>query len=424
MPPFVRACFLWSLLASGGPSANAGNWPHWRGPQDNGSTETIISPTNWSSETGLLWKADLPGKGCSTPIIWQKQIFLTGPVNGEDALLSFDWSGKQLWQTTLGRENSGKNVHGSGSNPSPVTDGKSLFVFFKSGHFAALDFSGHIQWKTDLIARFGKDTLYWDYGTSPVLTETDVVLARLHHGDSYLAAFDKQTGDLHWKVARNYQTALEGDHSYATPLLIKEGGKEALLVLGGEHLTAHDASDGKLMWECGGFNPEAKKNWVPVASPVIAGDIAIVPYGRGAQLHGIRLGGHGDVSATHRAWLRQDCGSFVSTPAEYNGRVYLLHDHGPERGMVECLEPNTGKTIWRESLPKGSAEYYASPLVAEGKLYAAREDGTVFVASIAPNFGLLSENAMDEPIIASPIAADGRLFIRAEKHLFCIGSQN
>jgi outer membrane protein assembly factor BamB len=365
----------------------------------------------------------LPGKGCSTPIVWQHQIFVTAPVGDEDALLALDWSGRELWRTTFGAERSGKNAHGSGSNPSPVTDGESIYVFFKSGHFAALDLNGKIRWQTDLVQRFGRDNLYWDFGTSPVLTEHDVIIARLHHGDSYVAAFAKKTGELRWKVARNYETALEGDHSYATPLLIHSQGKEALLILGGEHLTAHDAADGAVIWSCADFNPSAKKNWVPVASPVVAGDMAIVPYGRGSQLHGIKLGGHGDVTATHRAWLRQDSGSFVSTPACYQGRVYVLRDHGPERGTLDCLDPATGKTFWRGTFPKTGAEYYSSPVVAGGKLYAAREDGVVFVASIIDQFSLLAENAMGESIIASPVPVENRLLIRGEQTLFCIGAK-
>src|SRR3954465_9598020 len=137
------------------------NWPHWRGPLDQGSSETGTYPAWFSPTSNCVWKAALPGKGCSTPIVWAKQIFLTCPVNGEDGLLAYDWSGKPLWQTTLGPERSGKNAHGSGSNPSPVTDGTRIFVFFKSGHFAAIDFQGKIVWRTDLVARYGRDNLYW-----------------------------------------------------------------------------------------------------------------------------------------------------------------------------------------------------------------------------------------------------------------------
>jgi outer membrane protein assembly factor BamB len=409
------------LLAIGhAMAATQSNWPHWRGPQDNGSTDSGSYPTKWNATSNVLWTADLPGKGCSTPIVWDRQIFLTAPTDGQDAILAFDWSGKLQWQTTLGPERSGKNAHGSGSNPSPVTDGRRVFVYFKSGDLATLNFEGKILWQANLVERYGRDTLYWDYGTSPVLTEKDVVIARMHHGDSYVAAFDKSTGALHWKVTRNYTTPIEGDHSYATPILIHSSGREALMILGGEHLTAHDAADGSLLWSCGDFNPQAKANWVPVGSPVISGDIAVVPYGRGARLHGILLGGSGDVTATRRIWLRDDTGSFVSTPAAAGGRIYLLHDHGADRGTLECIYAATGKSLCKGELPRGSAEFYASPVVADGKVYCAREDGVVFVARCDDKFELLAENDMGEPIIASPVPVSNRLFIRTEKHLFCI----
>ncbi|MGE5609334.1 MAG: PQQ-binding-like beta-propeller repeat protein, partial [Bacillota bacterium] len=253
------------------------NWPRWRGPHDNGSSELGTYPVKWDAAKNLLWKVTLPGKGCSTPIVYGRRIFLTAPVNGQDAVVAFDWSGKTLWQTIVGAERKGKHPNGSGCNPSPITDGQGIFVYFKSGNVARMEMDGKLAWKTNLQARFGKDTLYWDIGTSPVLTEKDVVVAVMHHGESYLAAFDKLTGELHWKVARNYQTAEEGDHSYATPIVFRHKGKEALLVLGGEHLTAHDAADGKVLWFCGGFNPQGKSNWVPVASPILVGDIAVVP---------------------------------------------------------------------------------------------------------------------------------------------------
>jgi len=159
------------------------NWPHWRGPLDNGCADGGTYPVKWDVEK-VRWKTSLPGKGCSTPIIWDQRIYLTAPVNGLDAVLAFDWSGKSLWETKFGRENAGRHRNGSGSNASPATDGKAVFVYFKSGTFAALDFDGKVRWQTNLVDRFGPDTLYWDHGTSPVLTEKYVVMARMHHGES------------------------------------------------------------------------------------------------------------------------------------------------------------------------------------------------------------------------------------------------
>jgi outer membrane protein assembly factor BamB len=419
------ASILVLLLSLGGvfaADADQTVWPSWRGPADNGVASNGNYPTHWDEGKNLVWKASLPGKGCSTPAIWNKHIFVTAGADGRDAVLAFDWSGKLLWQTELGTERPGKHRNGSGSNASPVTDGKSVFVYFKSGDLAALDFAGKILWQTNLVEAFGKDTLFWDHGTSPVLTQSDVIMARMHHGESWLAAFDKASGALKWKVARNYETPTENDHSYATPLVLRQNDQEAILVWGAEHLTAHSARDGKLLWSCGNLNPASAKNWPAVATPVVVGDVAVVPFGRSdrgqALLYGIKLNGKGDVTKTHRVWQRADTGTFVPSPTEYQGRVYLVRD----RGQVECLDPDTGKTIWNDAFPKASANFYSSPVVANGKLYAAREDGVVFVASIGDKFELLAENPMHDRLIASPVLLADRIFLRGEKSLYCIGA--
>lgn len=414
---------LWLFLAGAaarGAEGLDGNWPRWRGPQDQGSgAPNATLPTQLSGPQNLLWKAALPGKGCSTPIVWERRIYLSAPVEGQDAVLAFDGEGRLLWQTVLGPERKGKHRNGSGSNPSLAADGQGLFAYFKSGLLARLDLAGGVTWKTGLQERFGQDSLFWDIGSSPVLTKQDVVVAVMHHGNSFLAAFDKATGAVHWKVARNYETPLEGDHSYATPIVLPKDGQEIVLVWGALHLTAHRAEDGQILWSCGDFNPEATTYWPAVSSAVVAGDMVVVPYGRGARLHGIRLGGTGDVTATHRAWLRKDTGSFVPTPSVSQGRVYLLRD----RGEMECIDAGTGKTVWSGALPKDGSNYYASPLVAGGHVYAAREDGVVFVARVEGKFEVVSENDMGERIIASPVAVANRLLLRGEKNLFCLGTK-
>ena len=181
------------------------NWPHWRGPHNNGSITSGNYPVKWDPEK-VLWKIDIPGKGISTPIVWDKKIYLTTGTKGSDTVLAFDWSGKQIWQRQLGPESAGKHKNGSGSNPSAVTDGSAVFVFFKSGNFAALELDGSIRWKKNLFEQYGKDNRYYSFGTSPVLTKKYVVIAEMHDGESWLAAFDKVTGKLAWKVPRNYTT--------------------------------------------------------------------------------------------------------------------------------------------------------------------------------------------------------------------------
>lgn len=425
--PLIATPFIWLaalLLAAGAgePRAGAADWPNWRGPRNNGSAEAGNYPANWKDPTTLLWKTPLPGVGCSTPVIWNRRIFLTAPCDGHDALLAFDWAGKPLWQAKLGIETKGKHRNESGSNPSPTTDGKAVFVCFRSGNFAAVDLDGKLRWQVGLTELLGQDTLYWSYGSSPVLTQDAAIITRLHHGESWLAAFDKRSGQLRWKVPRNYETPTENDHAYTTPVVLRDGDRETLLVWGAEHVTAHAAADGSLLWSCGGFNAEAKQNWPTVATPVVVGDIALVSFGRSdrrlPQLHGIRMGGSGDVTATHRAWMRDDTGSFVPSAAVFRQRAYVLQD----RGELDCVDPPTGKIVWRAKFPHSSANFYASPVIADGVLFAAREDGAVFVAKIEDGFQLLAENSVGEKVIASPVLVAGRVLIRGERHLFCLGS--
>lgn len=395
------------------------NWSRWRGPNNNGSITSGDYPVKWDPQN-VLWKIDIPGKGFSTPVVWDKKIYLTTGAKGSDTVLAYDWSGKQIWEKQLGLEVAGKHKNGSGSNPSAVTDGSAVFVCFKSGNFAAFELDGTIRWKTNLFKLYGKDKRYWDFGTSPVLTKKHVVIAEMHDGQSWLAAFDKVTGQLAWKVPRNYKTPNEGSQGYSTPIVFIHKGVEALLVWGGQHLTAHDAADGKTLWSCGDFNPKGTRSWPAVASPVISGSVAVVPCGRAdrrqPRLHGIKLGGSGDVTQTHRLWSRQDTGPFIPTPAQYKGRVYLVDD----RGEISCIDPLTGKNIWSGMVEKGKGNFYSSPLIAGGHLYAAREDGVIFVMKLNDKFEIISKIDMKDRIIASPIAVSDRLLIRTNSHLFCV----
>ncbi len=398
------------------------DWPRWRGPDDTGSTQYGRFPAKFDA-SNHLWKAELPGKGCSTPIVFGERIFVTSAAGNLDSLLCFDLQGTEKWRATFGNENPGKHKNGSGSNASPVTDGKLIFVYFKSGTLAAIELNGTVRWKSNLVERFGKDTLFWDHGTSPVLTDRHVIMARMHQGESWVAAFDKDSGQIAWKVPRNYTTPTECDHGYSTPLVLQHADKESVLVWGAEHITIHDVATGAVTWSCGNFNPGKNKLWPAIATPVIVKDMVVIAYGRNdrglPKLHGVRLNGNGDVTQTNHVWKREDVGTFVPTPVVMGNQVILVRD----RGEVESIDPATGNTNWKGEFPKSRSNFYSSPLVAGGVLYAPREDGVVFVARVSGNsLELLAENDMGESVIGSPIPCGDRLLIRGEKHLFCIAA--
>lgn len=398
----------------------AEDWPSWRGPSHNGSRSGKNYPTKWTADQ-IAWKVALPGKGASSPVIWKDRIFVTTPADGIDTALAFDRDGKQVWKTEFGEARKARHMKlGTSSNASPVTDGRGVFVYFKSGTFAALEMDGTIRWKRNLVEEFGPQELYWDQGTSPILIGDLVILPRLHAGDSWVAAFDKTDGKIRWKEKRNYECPAENDNGYTTPVPVRHGDRDALLVWCSDRLTAYAADDGSLLWSAGGFNPKEKKLWPPIATPVVAGDIAVVPVGRDdrkqAEIHAVRLGGKGDVTETHRVWETKDFGVFVSSPIAYDGKVYLLR----HKGEVVCLDPKTGQPHWTGKLPRSLIPFYASPVIAGGILYAAREDGVVFSVGIEDGFELLGENAMGEQILATPVPFDGKLLIRTSSHLICV----
>lgn len=410
------------LLAAAG-TAGAEDWPAWRGPAAQGSVANGRYPERWTADA-VTWKLELPGKGTSTPIVSKGRIYLTTPSGDQDAVMAVDLDGTRLWETRVGPLSEPKHRSlASSCNASPATDGTEVFARFRSGHLVAVEPDGGLRWRINLTEMFGEEKLFWDSGSSPLAAGDLVLVSRLHGGESWVAAFEARTGKVRWKQARNFQAPSENDNGYATPVLIPHAGSSAVLIWGADHLTAHALGDGTLLWTAGGFNPQGTGYWPAIATPVVWKDLVVVPVGRDdrpgqARLTGVRIGGSGDVSASHRAWHREDLGVFVAAPVVSGDRVYLLR----HRGEVACVDPATGRTLWTGAFPRTSAPYYASPAVANGILYAAREDGTVFAARVVPQFELLSENPMGERLVASPVPAADRLLLRGDRHLFCIAA--
>lgn len=430
-----RSIFTQYLLMMGmltAPLAASENWPEWRGPGSNGAVTGKQPPLDLAGKQ--LWKTELPGRGCSTPVVWGGKIFVSSPIGEkdgtqakeQDGLLAFDDAGKELWRKTFGTSTPGRGQRvGSSANSSPVTDGEVLVAYFKSGNVACVDLEGKPLWQVNLQEKYGKDTLWWDQGTSPVFAGGHVVIAVMQTGgESYLVSLDKKTGKEIWKTKRKYETAEESGDSYTTPHVVKVGGTELIVCWGADHLTGHDAKDGKLVWECGGFNPKKAGMQRVIASAVVDKDIAVVPFNRGDALGGIKLDGKGNVTESHWAWRDDKLGTDAATPVLHDGKVYVLKDGGPARGRLTCLDAKTGKKQWETQLPKAPQVYYASPLLVGDHLYCVREDGMVISGKVgAEGMTDVKEHALEENVIASPVSVGGRLLVRTDKHLFCFGEK-
>ena len=424
MPRLLLPALL--ALAVAMPSlARAENWPNWRGPSQSGVAEGKEYPTKWSSTENVAWKVKLPGRGASTPIVWEDRIFLTcGVAEKEEParnmLLCYDRGGKELWRTEIGKAKPIKSAKGSSTNPSATTDGKHVFAYFKSGDFGAVDFSGKIVWQMNLQEKYGEDTLWHDVGTSPVLTKNHVIATVMHGGPSFLAAFDKVTGKLAWKQDRNTGAPSESADSYTTPVVVNSGEQELIVVLGADYVTGHDAANGKELWRVGDLNPRKNPNFRSISSAVVSDGVVIAPYARGGTVTAIKLGGQGDVTETHVLWTKENLGADVPTPIAKDGKVYLCND----KGQISCLDLKTGEPLWTtQPEKKRLTTVSSSPILAGGKLYITREDGKTYVITPEKDSKVVAENELQgEFVLATPVFVDGKVLLRTNDHLYCFGT--
>lgn len=403
-------------------TANADNWPAWRGPSFNQVAATGDYPTTLDPDKNAVWKIDLPGKGSSTPCVWEDRIFITCDIEGQDGILCYDLNGNELWRKTLGEQRPGKHRNASGSNPTPITDGKHVFVYYKSGTVAALDDKGTILWKLNLQDKYGKDTLWWDLGTSPVFAGDNIVIAVMQAGESYLVALDQNTGDVAWRTMRTYKRPTESDQAYTTPIVTEIDGQQQIVTWGADHLTGHSLA-GELIWTCGGFNPQGEKMWRVIASHGISNGHAVVPYGRGDFVAFVKLGGKGDITKNaHVALVGPKAGSDVPSPIAIDGKAYVLTDvKGATNGQVMCYDITNGKPLWDKpfKLPRAAGSYYSSPVKAGNLFYFAHEKGIIHVAKeTSSGLELVASNNMPERQIATIVPINNHILLRSEARLY------
>jgi outer membrane protein assembly factor BamB len=288
-----------------------------------------------------------------------------------------------------------------------VTDGRYVYAFFGSEGLYCYDFSGKLAWKKSLG---GIPQLGMGPGSSPVLYENLlVVTADQDGGDtSYIVGLDKKTGKEVWRAARNNHA------SWATPVLAKTAMRTELVVSGSEWVVSYDPATGKELWKCKGVESHA------IPTPVVLGDIAVLSAGSQAKrAMAIRLGGSGDITdSPNILWKYQKGTAYVPSPILYGQYVYLMTD----AGILTCIDAKTGEVKYEGGRPPVPAKFMASPVAFDGLILLTSEDGDTFVLKAGPTFEVVRTNSLAEPIFSSPAIANGRIYIRGAKNLYCIAS--
>jgi outer membrane protein assembly factor BamB len=398
--------------------ARAENWAHWRGPTGNG-TANASPPIEWSDTKNVKWKAEIPGQGLSSPIVWDNRVFITSavPVDGQPtrALTTLDFKvlcydrhdGKLLWQKTATVAKPHQKTHETNgfASASPCTDGEHVYAHFGSRGLYCYTMNGELVWKRD---DFGKmQTLFgFGEGSSPTLEGNKILVPWDHTGPSALYALDKQTGETIWKQDRKETT------EWSTPLVVEHAGRKQVILNGQKSVRSYDLATGKELWQCGG------QTLRPIASPVAANDMVIVGSGyQGAFVAAFRLDGAGDIHGTDKViWTLDHDAPDVASPLLSSGRLYF---HKGKTGLLSCVDAATGKPHYF-ARRIGLDNPYSSPVAAGGHVYLTSRNGTTVVIADADELKVLATNHLDETIGATPAPVDNELFIRGDKHLLCI----
>jgi outer membrane protein assembly factor BamB len=395
---------------------DASEWSRFRGPNGTGVGQGHGIPVKWSEKEGILWKTALPGLGNSSPVIWGDRLFLqSAREDGTERLLVClrVADGKILWTQTVAGRPSRKHPKNSFASSTPATDGERVYCLFWDGTDLALhafDFEGRRVWKHDL----GRLTSQHGAGASPMVYQGKVYLANDQDGKAELVALDAQNGQMIWKAERRAFRAC-----YATPLIWEEPGRGVELVVASTAgLTGYDPQTGQAIWDWSwSFYGKPLRT---VASPLAAAGMLFANGGDGdGSRHAVAVkvdGKDSDIKAD-LVWEDTRQLPYVPTMLLAGSFLYYVNDSG----MAGCREIKTGKPVWSQRL---GGNVSASPVLIDGKIYAANEDGMVFVFSAADRFQLLAKNSLGEPVFASPAVAENRLFIRGQQHLFCIGKSN
>jgi len=407
------------LLAITLAPAAAENWPQWRGPRANGLSSETDLPETWSADNSgdgpnIAWRVKLPGWGASTPVIWGDDVFVTSQTNDANELLLFRIdrrAGKVLWDRPVGRGRLPSHRLHNMASPSPVTDGKHVWVEFGTGDIACFDYAGDQVWHRNLVDDYGAYTIKWGMAGSLLLVDDVLVRPCMQQERSYVVALDARSGKERWKVERKTNARGESKDSYSTPAVCEHDGKKVVVISGADVVTAHDPKNGKEIWRCGGVQGRV------VGTPVVTDGmiLALSAFNRG--MLAIKPGGSGDVTESHVLWQFGKGTPDVPTPVVYEGLIYSVNDNG----IALCVDAKSGKEIYRERV---GGKFWCSPVAGDGKIYSISESGDCLVIAAGREYKKLATNKLNEGgCLASPAISNGQIFLRTKDHLYCIGKR-
>lgn len=409
----------------------AENWPMWRGTRMDGTSVDRGFPTKAGADT-LLWKAELPGLGHASPIVWGDKLFVVSSIEAseERVLLCLDRnSGKQLWQSTVLKSPlEGKHRLNSHASSTPATDGEKVFTAFldetpteqtrKANEgkvigkgespkgtvvVSAFDFTGKRLWEV----RPGLFSSKHGFCSSPILFKDKVIVNCDHDGDGYIVALAREDGRELWRIDRPNKT-----RSYCAPLIREMAGKTQMVLSGTKCITSYDPNDGKLIWMIDGPTEQF------VASLVYNEQTGLLYMTGGFPEHhnlAIKPDGTGNVTDTHIVWRTNKGVAYVPSPIAEQQYYLVVSDSG----IAHCFEAKTGRIVWEERMK----EHHASLASAEGRVYFINDFGTLRVVHPGEAYQLVAESELGEKVFASPALSEGQIFIRGEKTLFCLGTR-